>query len=379
MTIEREKIRICHITTVHPVFDVRIFVRECASLAQNGFQTFLIARTDSDRVENGVNIIALHDNTARGVKRIVNMWRAMKKAFGLRADLYHFHDPELIPVGVMLRVLTRKKIIYDAHEDVKAHALSKSWPVRGSKRMIACFLRGLEIFATPFFSAVFVPIDTLPAFGGKAVLLRNYPLLPDKLPETGPGEGAKKTLIYLGGIREKRCPFEMLAAVKILKERYPDILLNLAGPFFPPDLKYRVEQFVENHGLTENVNITGRVSWEEGCRLIRESDIGLCVLYPEADFERALPTKMFEYMMYGKPVVVSDFPRWREIVEETACGVTVDSIAPEKMAKAVSDLYGNVEHMRQMGANGQKAVKTTYNWKSEERQLVRTYEALFES
>ena len=237
----------------------------------------------------------------------------------------------------------------------------------------------LTVLPTTFFSAVFVPVDTLPGFGGKAVLLRNYPLLPDKLPETEPGDGTKKKLIYLGGIREKRCPFEMLSAVKILKEKYPDILLNLAGPFFPQDLKYRVEQFIETYGLNENINITDRVSWEEGCRLIRESDIGLCVLYPEADFERALPTKMFEYMMYGKPVVVSDFPRWRAIVEETACGVTVDSIAPEKIAQAVSDLYENRERMRQMGANGQVAVKTTYNWKSEERRLIRTYEALIGS
>jgi glycosyltransferase involved in cell wall biosynthesis len=376
MPFDPQKVRVCHITTVHPVYDVRIFVRECTSLARNGFITHLIARSDRDRIENGVHIVALPDNSARGLNRIVNTWRALKKAVGLRADIYHFHDPELIPVGVLLKLLTRKKIIYDAHEDVKAHALSKSWMDGGFKRMVANLLRGLEVVATPFFSAVFVPVGVLPGFCGKAVLLRNYPILPEILPRPGPVADGHKTLIYLGGIREKRCPFEMLSAVNILKTEHPDIHLNLIGPFFPAELQNRVEQFIADHGLSGNVRITGRVSWQEGCRLIGESDIGLCVLYPEPDFQRALPTKMFEYMMYGKPVVVSGFPMWRAIVEETASGLTVDSIAPEAIAAAVSDLFANPGKARQMGINGQAAVKTTYNWSGEEKRLIATYKTI---
>jgi glycosyltransferase involved in cell wall biosynthesis len=168
----------------------------------------------------------------------------------------------------------------------------------------------------------------------------------------------------------------MLSALEILKADYPDIHLNLIGPFFPAGLQNRVERFISDRGLIGNVRVSGRVSWQEGCRLIGESDIGLCVLYPEPDFQRALPTKMFEYMMFAKPVVVSGFPLWREIVEETASGVTVDSIAPEEIAGAVSELIENAEKARQMGLNGQAAVKSTYNWAGEEKQLIATYEAI---
>ncbi len=369
--------KVCHITTVHHPTDVRIFARECVSLAANGFETVLIARAGHDQEKDGVKIAALPDNKASGINRLTNMWRALKKALGLRAGLYHFHDPELLPVGILLKILTRRKVIYDAHEDVKAHAMSKSWKGKIFARLVANGLRALERFGTPFFDAIIVPVTTLPDFGKKTVLVRNYPIVPAAKPPVKTRDGL--TLVYLGGIREKRCPFEILQAIIILKRTYPKILFYLLGPFFPANLEARTRAFVDDHHLQGNVKITGRIPWQEGCRFIEKSDIGLCITYPEQDFARALPTKMFEYMMYGKPVVVSGFPAWKRIVDETGCGVTIppgDSLDPKKIAGRIDALYADRHKMAQMGADGRHAVEQKYNWKNEARTLILCYQKL---
>ena len=142
--------KVCHITTVHQAFDTRIFFKECTSLANNGFDTYLIVRSDEDQVVNGVNILALPNLAARGWRRLVNAWRAFVKALSVKADVYHFHDPELLGVGMALRLITRAQIIYDAHEDVKLHAMSKAWMGRIAQQIVGSSLRVLEILGTPF-------------------------------------------------------------------------------------------------------------------------------------------------------------------------------------------------------------------------------------
>jgi glycosyltransferase involved in cell wall biosynthesis len=369
-------IKICHITTVHTAFDVRIFHKECASLAGYGFDTYLIARHRCDETVKGVKIRALPDNAANGFFRVVNMWRAFRKAVRLRARVYHVHDPELIVVSLLIKFFTGSHIIYDAHEDVQAHALSKNWKGGAISRMIACVLRTCERIGTPFFSAVMIPIQSLAKFRGKEVVLHNYPTLPGKISAPAVFNKKRKSLVYLGGIREKRCPFEMIEALDILKRTYPDILLNLLGPFYPADMEFKLKEAVRDRHLTENVFMPGRVSWDEGCRIIAGSDIGLCVMYPDPDLQVALPTKMFEYMLYGKPVISSNFSMWKAIVDETGCGVTVDSIAPAEMAQAVRWLYKHPGKMKEMGISGQKSVLTKYSWTQEAQKLIDCYTAI---
>ncbi|MBN2030811.1 glycosyltransferase family 4 protein [bacterium] len=369
--------KVCHITTVHPVFDVRIFHKECVSLVEAGFETHLIGRYHRDVTVQGVHIIALPKLHAQGSGRIINDIWAFRKALHVRADVYHFHDPELLFIGLLLKFITGSKIIYDVHEDVKKHGMGKSWRKNIFRVFIAYGLRMVEKCIAPLIDTAVIAVPLLLPFCRKKVLVRNYPITSKlSLEKKGFLNTRKPRLIYIGLIRKKRGLFEMLSAVKILKESYPSVLLQLVGPFIPHELENECRRFLDKNHLKEHVGIMGRIPFEKGQQHIAHSDIGLCLLHPDPNYLNALPTKMFEYMLFKKPVVVSNFPLWESIVKKTKCGVVVDPLSPQVIADAIIGVYQNPKRMKEMGENGYRAVLNQYNWENEEKKLIACYRQL---
>ena len=82
---------------------------------------------------------------------------------------------------------------------------------------------------------------------------------------------------------------------------------------------------------------------------------------------------MFEYMAAGIPVVASNFPLWKEIIEENKCGICVEPANVEQISDAVNYLLNNPEEAQRMGANGRKAVEEKYNWNNEAKTLLQLY------
>lgn len=99
--------KICHITTVHPRYDIRIFWKQCVSIARAGHEVILIVNDDQDDEEiNGVKILSIKSPSTSRLSRILSKVaknRAFKKAKDLEADIYHFHDPELLSLGIKLK------------------------------------------------------------------------------------------------------------------------------------------------------------------------------------------------------------------------------------------------------------------------------------
>jgi glycosyltransferase involved in cell wall biosynthesis len=85
---------------------------------------------------------------------------------------------------------------------------------------------------------------------------------------------------------------------------------------------------------------------------------------------------MFEYMMMGRPVVVSSFPLWQGIVAQADCGYAVDPLDPEAAAGAVHRLLADPAERERLGSRGRQAVLRTYNWEAEGRRLVELYRSL---
>jgi len=363
-------VRVAHLTSVHQYTDTRIFVKECRSLAAAGFEVHLVSPGAPDKVVDGVH---LHGIEAPGRGRLSRMTRTVrlidKKALALNAQIYHLHDPELIPLGIALKARGRK-VIFDMHEDIPRQILDKQWIPAPFRKMISTSFDGFQRLAFKFLDAVVLAeslyAGSLPK-SDKYRVIRNYPLL-SELDASGLDWVCKKRAVcYVGGLTEIRGLIGMVDAVE-----KTDAELLLGGKFESDSLKSRVEsmpgwQSTTYMGLLDRVGVANVLS---------QAMAGLVVLHPVPNYMVSEPTKMFEYMSAGIPVIASDFPVWRRIVEDNGCGICVDPTKPEAIASAIEWVMDHPDEARRMGQDGRRAIENKYNWELEEKKLLSLYEKL---
>ncbi|MCY4211547.1 MAG: glycosyltransferase, partial [Gammaproteobacteria bacterium] len=103
---------------------------------------------------------------------------------------------------------------------------------------------------------------------------------------------------------------------------------------------------------------------------------GLVLYHPTPGILNAYPTKMFEYMSVGLPVIASDFPAWRHIVDRAECGLLVNPLEPSAIADAMLWLLNNPQEAERMGRRARKAAEEFYSWEREGDKLIRLYKKL---
>lgn len=374
--VSRHPKKICHLTSVHPVFDVRIFLKECQTLAEAGYETVLIAPHDQDMpfappsTTKGVRIRAVPRANSRRARLLKTARHVLKAALEEQADLYHFHDPELIPVGLLLK-RWGKRVLYDVHEDVPRQILNKEWiPAAlrwlaslvawGSERLAAWALDGI-VAATPAIARRFP--------SRKTITVQNFPLLGELVqPNPLPYGERPANILYVGGITAIRGIREMVEAIAQLPESL-DARLVLAGSFSPPSLEEEMRQLPG----WARVEFVGWQSREGIATLMAKARMGLVLFHPLPNHREAQPNKLFEYMSAGLPVVASDFPLWRAIVQQAKCGVLVDPLNPKAIAEAIQWVLEHPEEAEAMGKRGQQAVCEEYNWDHEAKKLISFY------
>lgn len=367
--------KVCHFSSVHPGLDIRIYRKQCVSLARAGFDVHLvIGATAAEVTEAAAAGVTVHplDATAGGgrVRRmLVKAWRCYRTARALDADVYHFHDPELIPYGLLLS-WQGKKVILDLHEDLRADIHSKHWIPSPLRRAIGAAARALEHFAARRFSAVVAATPHIGSlFDGSAArvaVIRNYPAINELAapPSPAQGQAERNSVCYVGSIAEIRGIRQTILALDMVPAR-----LLLAGVFDSAALR---EELMAYPGWRK-VEECGFVDRQGVAEIMARSFCGLVTFRPVPNFIDGLPIKLFEYMSAGVPVIASDFPLWRSIIEDAGCGLCVDPDNPGQIAEAINHLRSHPGLARQMGDNGRRAVESKYRWDHEEARLVALY------
>ena len=371
----RGKNAIIHLTTVHPRNDPRIRVKEIESLAERfGAVTLVVFDGKGNETQGAITTLDLGTPPALRLQRMLSgNLRAFRAVRRDRSQVVHFHDPELIPVSILLRLLGHR-VIYDVHEDVPRQVLEKNWLPVWIRRPVSLAVEALEWMTGHLFSGVVV---TTPTIGvrfpqQKTTLVQNFPLLLELVAATPmPYNERPLHVAYVGVVTENRGAREMVQSLALLPEA-GDIRLCLAGNFWPESLQRDLETLP---GWTR-VDFRGWASRPQVADILGQVRAGLVVLHPIKNYQDAFPVKMFEYMAAGLPVIASDFPLLRQIVEGAGCGLLVDPLKPQAIADAIQWVLDFPEEACAMGQRGRQAVENRYNWAAEAEKLINLYDRL---
>lgn len=366
--------KVCILTSVHPIFDTRIFHKEAKTLVQNGYDVTLIARHDKNEIIDGIKIIALPKSRNRLERFIKTGSLLYKKALEQKADIYHFHDPELLPWMIILKFKIRTKIIYDIHEDVPRQILNKYWLPRIIRKPIALVMSSIEWLSARVFDAIIVATPKIADrfFTVKTVRIQNFPITTEMLSANLISYSVRPpSFVYPGVIARIRGAVEMIQALALLSDIL-GVKLELAGNFSPNEF---VNTLRALPGWT-SVNYHGEISREQLTHLLGNVRAGLVLHQPVPNEIDAQPIKMFEYMAAGLPVIASDFPIWRQIIDGANCGVLVDPSNPTAIAEAMRWIIKHSAEAEAMGHRGRQAIEHKYNWNTEERKLLNLYKEL---
>lgn len=304
--------------------------------------------------------------------RMISTTKAVyHKALELDADIYHIHDPELLPYALKL-VRKGKKVIYDVHEDVPKQIMDKHWIPKLFRGVVSSLFKRYEHYVsarlTGIISVTPIICERFRSVNGHVELVANYPLLEEGL-NLNHQEGIKvpRQICYIGGLFPTRGIKELVQALEQV-----DATLVLAGTFSPESFEAEVKQLPG----WKKVNFLGHVGRQEIMNALTSSQLGVVTLHPTRSYVEALPIKLFEYMSAGIPVLASDFPMWRDIIDSAKCGVYADPLNPTDIAKQIDYLLSNPDLSREMGENGLNAFHETYNWSVEETKLIAFYQQM---
>ncbi|GGY18587.1 glycosyltransferase family 4 protein [Paludibacterium paludis] len=363
--------KIAHLTSAHPRYDIRIFVKECHALAAAGHEvTLIVADGKGEEIRDSIRIVDVGAHSGGRLGRMTGTVRRVYQAtLALRPDVAHFHDPELLPVAVRLKQ-AGIKVVYDVHEDVPRQVMAKHWIPGWLRPAVSGSVETLEHFAARRFDAIVTSTPHIrkrfEALNARSVDICNFPILEELVRDT-PWDSRRNEVCYIGGISRIRGIGPIVAALPDTDAR-----LNLAGPWSESDLRAELE----SQPGWSRVNDLGVLDRAGVADVLARSKIGLVTLFPTPNYVDALPIKLFEYMAAGMPVIASDFPVWREIVDDAGCGLLVDPQDPSAIASAIRTLMQDDGTAAAMGRAGQRAVLARYSWAAEAEKLCSLYRSL---
>lgn len=342
-------------------------------MAGAGYHVTLLGPHTMNETVDGVEIVAISKPKNRFMRVLGTTCKTLSVALRQKARVYHFHDPDLLPLGVILKLLG-KKVVYDVHEDYHKAILSREYMHQAFKKLVSYTFDIFEKLCARCFDNIVAATESIQERfeAGKTVCIHNYAHFSgDAVIEKGERRKAF-TIIFCGRFfGEEGGLSNVLKAIELLKNH--DLLLVLIGEF----ISQAYGDFLKSHRGWSRVEHLGKAPHSVVMRELARSDLGIECFPRTPNSEYSLPTKVFEYMAAGLPVLCSDLPGLRSVVKNNQCGICVDERDPGKIAAEIEFFINNPALRKQMGENGKKAVLEKYNWEIEGNRLLKLYRNLF--
>jgi len=344
-------------------------------LAAAGYDVTYISQGTHDEMIDGVRRLGTGRPAIRNkLKRMTIGGRDLiKMAFKEDSDIYHIHDSELLRhVDALKRA--GKIVIYDSHEHLPMQILEKEWLPPYLRRLVSWVVGIYEIKKVKKVDLIIIVADkTYERFAGMGIgliKLENLPIFSEfsDIAIDYIKKGKLRKVCYSGTVWMERGLDTMCIAASGVER----CTLEIAGRIDHDD----PEGFIK--GIGDNIVYLDYLTRDGVVKLYEESIAGVCLFKPYPNNMIDPPTKIYEYMAAGIPVIASDFKSISEVVEEYKCGICVDPLDINKIRQAMTYILDNPEEAENMGRNGRKAIKEKLNWEVHSQILLASYAQLLE-
>ena len=365
--------RVCVVAPVHAWDDVRVFQKQAVTLAAAGHQVVLLAQVQERLTVQGVQIKPIWAPRTPRPLRFLCLPLVLVQTLLQRADIYHLHNPDTLPLCITLKAIGRR-VIYDTHEDFSRRIAIREWIPGPARSVVSLAVAGLErLVAKIADRTLATQARVAKRLGAKTVLIGNPPrtdaaLLKrvnakaEKLPRF---PDADLCAIYVGLASEGRGLFDMIDAAELVNREYR-LRLRIIGPAVPG----QIARARKRPGW-RYVDYLDALPQEDALAYIAASDVGLAVLHDLADVSQADPNKLYEYMTFGKPFIASAFPEWKARLGGIDGGWFV---APGSVEQIAAALKASMDpQARSSKGEAGAAFVRTYNWETESGKLIAVY------
>lgn len=367
--------KVCHLTSAHTRYDPRILHKQCVSLAQYGYDVSLVVNDNkNDEEYKGVHIFSTGYIPKNRVDRMIHSTvLVLKKALELNADIYCIHDPELLRYASIFSKL-KKKVIFDSHEFYALQLREKQYIPKCTRKIISLvyqifekiYLKSIDIVLTP---CTLNGENYFEKISKKTVFISNVPRLEEFYSKYTKNKNKKKIICYVGSLSYQRGIYHLLLASERAKYK-----LVLAGNYSSKEFENKIKSLPEY----TNVKDLGYLNRDEVFSLYGECEIGMSTLLDFGQYLQCdiMPTKVYEYMSMGIPVIISDTPYVRKIMKRYLFGICVNPQNIDEIADAIMYLNEHPDKAQEMGNQGRKAIVSIFNWEIEEKKLLALYGSL---
>ncbi|HVB85816.1 MAG TPA: glycosyltransferase [Candidatus Dormibacteraeota bacterium] len=369
---------VCHCTIAHTELKSRSYHRQLLPLAETGVAVRYLAPMRPSALARGIDVVEL-GRPANLLQRVFAWPALLAKLVRQRAAIYHIQDPQLLPVAFVLKVVFRKRIVYDAYEDFPSIAAGKKSVPAVLRSTAAAVVALAEKFAARFLDAIITadPL-TLRRFvrqrKSRKLVFYNFPNL-NFFPPPRPHH-ASFDLLYRGGLSERTGTYVLLDALRLLAARRNPPRLLLIGYFDDPRSEEALRQRMDGLGLGGLIEIRGRVAHERMANAISEARIGISPLLPVRKFRLNIPVKIFEYWACGLPVVATDLAPMRPFFRDGEAGLLVPPASATRLAGSIAHLLDHPDEAACMGRRGRALVSQRFNNVTEVQKLSRLFASI---